>query len=196
MLKPKNRGGRPGRRRKPNERVSLGLRVTSKLKTQIEDAAKQYGRSQSNEAEFRLERSFALQDLLVDVLELAYGSQVAALLLLMGQAMKETAPSLAMSLYEFPEPRELWLDFPEITHEAFNAVRTILDAFEYPPYSGMEEIPDFVHGSGGRRADSILQKIFDPSSSDRETTRIRRLFGDHLFERRQKRLFDGSNSKT
>lgn len=195
MLKPKNRGGRPGRRRKPNERVPLGLRVTSKLKAELDGAAKQSGRSQSQEAEFRLERSFANQDLLSDVLELAYGSQAAALLLLMGQALKETAPVLVVHLYEFPETRELWLDFPEVAHEAFNAVRTILDAFEYPPFSG-HELPDFVHDFGERSAANILRKVFESAPSERETARIRKLLGDPMFERRRKGLVSGDNSKT
>ena len=52
--------GRP--RKKPvkaGERVGLGLRVTMSMKHALDAAAKNNGRSQSQEAEFRLERSFS-----------------------------------------------------------------------------------------------------------------------------------------
>ena len=52
------RAGRPKRQPNPGERVPLGLRVTPELKTRLDDAANQSGRSQSQEAELRLEQSF------------------------------------------------------------------------------------------------------------------------------------------
>jgi hypothetical protein len=58
MMNAKSRGGRPRRTPKPGERVVLGLRVTPDLKHQLDAAAELSGRSQSQEAEFRLERSF------------------------------------------------------------------------------------------------------------------------------------------
>ena len=50
--------GRPKKAGQPGERVSLGLRVTADLKTRLDAAADDSGRSQSQEAELRLERSF------------------------------------------------------------------------------------------------------------------------------------------
>jgi hypothetical protein len=46
------------------ERVSLGLKVTADIKSRIDTAAKASGRTQSQEAELRLERSFWLDDLI------------------------------------------------------------------------------------------------------------------------------------
>jgi hypothetical protein len=63
MDKPKKRIGRPTRPPKPGERVTLGLRVTAELKNRIEAAANEKGRSLSQEAEFRLERSFDREDI-------------------------------------------------------------------------------------------------------------------------------------
>jgi hypothetical protein len=58
--KPK-RGGRPQTRElAPGERVHLGLRVSPKLKRQLERAADASTRSLSQEVEFRLEESFRL----------------------------------------------------------------------------------------------------------------------------------------
>jgi hypothetical protein len=54
------------RRGRPSlgERVSLGLRVTSEHKKRLDAAAKRSGRSQSQEAEMRIEQSFWLEDLI------------------------------------------------------------------------------------------------------------------------------------
>jgi hypothetical protein len=56
--------GRPTREAKPGERVTLGLRVTADMKNRIEEQATKNGRSLSQEAEMRLERSFDLETLL------------------------------------------------------------------------------------------------------------------------------------
>jgi hypothetical protein len=57
---PKRRRGRPT----VGERVPLGLRVTPEMKRRLDAAAKQSGRSQSQEAEFRLEGSFGRDTLI------------------------------------------------------------------------------------------------------------------------------------
>ena len=60
MIKPKSakkRIGRPIKAPKPGERVQLGLRVTPEMKKRLEKAAIKNGRSISQEAELRLERS-------------------------------------------------------------------------------------------------------------------------------------------
>src|SRR5687768_5851911 len=56
------RVGRPTKSPKPGDRVSLGLRVTAKMKTRLDAAAAKNGRSQSQEAEFMLEQAFAQED--------------------------------------------------------------------------------------------------------------------------------------
>ena len=71
----------------PGVRAGRSLRVTSELKTELEEAAESNGRSLSQEAEFRLERTFANQDLLDDVLTLAYGDRLANLLMRIGDAI-------------------------------------------------------------------------------------------------------------
>jgi hypothetical protein len=53
----KRRVGRPTKPPKPGERVALGLRVTPDMKKRLERAAIKNGRSISQEAELRLERS-------------------------------------------------------------------------------------------------------------------------------------------
>jgi hypothetical protein len=70
------------------KRVSLGLRVTPQTKKKLDAAAEENGRSQSQEAELRIERSFDRADLLGEVLTLAYGEDIAADLMRLGVEMK------------------------------------------------------------------------------------------------------------
>ena len=62
--------GRKARLANPGERVSLGLKVTADVKNKLDGEAKLNGRTQSQEAEARLDRSFHHQDLLSEVMEL------------------------------------------------------------------------------------------------------------------------------
>src|SRR5262245_2356565 len=85
------RRGRPSRAPDPGERVKLGLRVTPTLKQHLDTAAQNGGRSQSQEAEFRLEQSFDRGDLLSDALTLAYSPELAGLLLTIAAAIDHAA---------------------------------------------------------------------------------------------------------
>jgi hypothetical protein len=58
VQKAKKRVGRPTRPPRPGERVTLGLRVSAEMKRKLEKDAIKNGRSLSQEAEFRLERSY------------------------------------------------------------------------------------------------------------------------------------------
>lgn len=105
------RMGRPTKKPKAGDRVSLGLRVTADMKKRLDAAAALSGRSQSQEAEMRIERSFDRQDLLPEVISLAYGEPMARLLLAMATAMPPTdkiEPGKKLSLtFEFDERRKV-----------------------------------------------------------------------------------------
>ena len=61
----KKSGGRPlSRERKPGKKIHLGILVTPEMKRRIEEISAVTGRSQSQEAELRIEQSFWLDDLL------------------------------------------------------------------------------------------------------------------------------------
>jgi hypothetical protein len=87
MKAPKKFGAPPKKNPKPGERVALSLRMTPELKSKLDAAAEQGGRSQSQEAEFRLERTFQYNELLEDALKLAYDKEIAGILLLLGEVM-------------------------------------------------------------------------------------------------------------
>jgi hypothetical protein len=83
--------GRPTRR--PGERLSKNrtFRVRSKLDDELAAAATLSERSVSEEIEFRLEKSFSDQRALLDGLNLLYGPELAATLLIIGDVSKEAA---------------------------------------------------------------------------------------------------------
>jgi hypothetical protein len=84
----------PGRKpypTQPGTRVSLGLKVTPGVKTRLDETAKNNGRTQSQEAEVRLERSFEDEDALDRAMLLAY-ADIGPLLFLVGEVLRVAAP--------------------------------------------------------------------------------------------------------
>ncbi len=69
----KRRTGRPTKRAERGKKASLGLKVTPSIKDKIEAAARKSGRTQSQEAEYRLEQSFATQDTIAATLDAQLG---------------------------------------------------------------------------------------------------------------------------
>jgi hypothetical protein len=106
MAKPKDRPKRMGRPTKApveGERVPLGLRVTAEAKRKLAAAAIKSGRSISQEAELRIERSFQMEELgphlaKIGVLEVAMKELREAVLKGWGQVI---APGTSTS--NFPE---------------------------------------------------------------------------------------------
>src|SRR5215208_346894 len=79
----KRRMGRPRTRVDDAPGDYVGFRAPRELKERLEVAAARSGRSLSTEAQIRLEKSFDQQDILSQALELAYGSRLAGLFLLL-----------------------------------------------------------------------------------------------------------------
>ena len=82
-MKAGKRVGRPSKAPRKGARNSLGLRVTAETKNRLEAAAAASGRSQSQEVEFRLERSFRKED---DGIAALGGSEQHALFRMMAAA--------------------------------------------------------------------------------------------------------------
>jgi hypothetical protein len=162
--------------------VSLGLRVTPNLKSALDDTAKQSGRSQSQEAEFRLERSFLEQRLMIEALELTYDKELAGILMVLGEAMKATGRSAAFAATRTLEGSRTWWDNPYGFAQATNAAIAILDAMKpsgepTPPPEFAGRVAGFDMGQvtenlGRGFARSILAEI--ASEEPRNTTAIER----------------------
>jgi hypothetical protein len=147
------------------------------------------GRSLSAEAEFRLERSFQEQDLLDQVLTLAYRPQTAGLIQVLGQTIGETVimasrPSAAMR----PED---WLSDPSVFASVYDAVGTVFKWFRPAGDAGPPLTVPGPHGPspiGPGIAASILQDIaFGEADSGadhaRWGARIREKLGPAAIER-------------
>lgn len=146
MRETKSRGGRPGRKIEPGERAALGLRVTPELKTRLDRAAKESGRSQSQEAELRLERSFEREGLLAETLELRYGPQLAGVLLMLGEAMKDAGEFAGFQATYTLEGSRNWFEVPAAFDQAAQAAGHVIEALRPP---GEADVPDnFLHGIG------------------------------------------------
>ncbi len=141
-VKPRRKiGGPPKREPKPGERVALSLRMTPDLKRRLDYAADQGGRSQSQEAEIRLQQSFDREDLLPQVMALACGSRevggiatMVALTLCLGARYGypfalDGPPPDESRLAEWQKNGGTWLTHPRAFDDATMAVVTLLNAF-------------------------------------------------------------------
>src|SRR5947209_93687 len=77
------------------KRYPLNMRTTYDVRRKLELRAAESGRSIAQEVEIRLERSFAEQESLLEVLSLAYGADLAGIILSVGEAMKNAGRSAA-----------------------------------------------------------------------------------------------------
>lgn len=91
------------KKKKPSKtvakRVPLSLRVTPEMKDKLDAAAADSGRSLTQEIELRLERSFERQNILRDVLVLAYGPHLAGFIQAIGDAAFRTVAGVHPMLW-------------------------------------------------------------------------------------------------
>ena len=146
--------GRPINPRTPGKRASLGLKVTDEIKYRLDTAARGNGRTQSQEAEVRLEQSFRKVDLLPQVLDLAYGARPGGLLFMIGWLVKDVA-----GLASAPSPSEAgrsltvpddWITHPWARHQVADALRSIAD--ELDPDPERVAVPEWIASYGNEAA--------------------------------------------
>jgi hypothetical protein len=133
MKKAQRRAGRPARVAETGERVSLGLRVTPKLKNLLDAAARDNGRSQSAEGASRLEASFRTEGFLSEALALRYGQPLAGILIYLGEVARQTTRGLQgvdlVESGEWPdlEQPDFWLQDPALFGQVEKAIALALD---------------------------------------------------------------------
>ena len=152
MASAKKRTGRPAKKPKPGSRVSLGLKVTAQMKELLDAQAKLSGRTQSQEAEFRLEQTFWQEELLPRALRLAYGKTLAGVLLTLGETIKLVGQ---LAQYSLATPNILatpidekeqfkftsWEDHPVVVRTAFGAAKTMLKILADPSLASEFAMP-------------------------------------------------------
>jgi hypothetical protein len=134
------------------ERVPLGLRVTPELKRRLDAATRATGRSQSQEAEVRLERSFDRQDLITEVLSVAFDRPSAGIILAIGHLM-HCAGSQHHALYLGDVQH--WTEDPAAFDDAVEAALTFLQAVK--PRKGRRPRTE---GQGQALADALIKQIW------------------------------------
>lgn len=165
--------------------MSLGLRVTADIKRRLDSAAEKNGRSQSQEAELRLERSFKDEDLLSNVLEIAYGPQLAGMLLSIGWAMEDVGRGAAFTRAGTLEAVDNWFNDPYAFDQAAKAAATILLSAQpkgdpSPPVFKDARLTDHARLRGQSFGGSVVDSIQGRTATKQEETRagpIRALLG-------------------
>ncbi len=132
----KSRPGRKSRQANQGQRVSLGLKVTAEIKNSLDAAAKQNGRTQSQEAEVRIEQSFVRQGLLAPALELAYGRKAAAILLATAHAFTHEGRAAAVISGGSIDAVDNWTTDPFAFGQATKAVAEMLARLSPPADRG------------------------------------------------------------
>jgi hypothetical protein len=203
----KGRAGRPTTAPKEGEKATLGIRASAKLKARLDDAAKASARSLSQEAEIRLEASFRSEDLLSQVLRLAYGRQLAGLLMMIGRAMRPAGERSALDATYSHDAVDHWLDVPWAAEQATSAGMMVLEAFRPPPE--LRKFPEEIAGApvrGGDRdhierrgailAEQVLRAIVERDAPtpdlDEFTAQVRPLLGDAQIRVPARHLTNGS----
>ena len=162
------------------ERHPLGLRVTKEVKQKLNDAANASGRSQSQEAEFRLEHTFNSGDRVFDALDLLYGRRWSGILLAIAQAAQITGTrALPINEWNF-EGCEDWVLDPYAYDQAVKAVNTILEAFRpkgeivIAPVSDYSHLPAAAYEHVGEGfAKDLLQRIQKPNDQRADSEIVR-----------------------
>jgi hypothetical protein len=158
----------------------LGVRVTPKRKREIEAAATKSGRSLSQEAELRIERSFEREDLFIEALMLQYGPCLAAILLLIGDGMHAAGTSAGFISNRTLEGSQDWLNNPYAFDQAARLANTILEAFRP---QGIATAPDHaLDGLGEGMANTLLDEaasgLWRTSDRKERAATIHKLLGD------------------
>jgi len=108
----------------------MSFRVRPEVKAAMDRAAHASGRSVAQEIETRIESSVVCQALLTPALQLAYGREAAALLLvLMREMVRQGRVGAFLSGGQTFESMENWLADPYGYDQAVRAVNAILEAF-------------------------------------------------------------------
>jgi hypothetical protein len=172
------------------------MRIGADLWHRLDQAARASGRSLSSEAESRLQRSFQEQDLLDQVLTLAYGRQTAGLVEAFGETIRGTvipASSPASPL------QSDWLSDPRVFAAIEVAVTSVFDRLRPAGDAGPPltlPSPAGPYPIGLAVANGVLQAIaFGSADSGDDLARrgahVREKLGPAATERLQAALLEG-----
>ena len=128
----KARLGRPPLKAVDRRKHIMSVRVREKLRRQLEQSAEEEGRTLSQEVEFRVEQSFDRTELIFDSMKLAYGAELAGLLMLVGRAMSGAGRLSGLKGNTVQYTGTEWLADPYAYEQALNAAVAVMRALRPP----------------------------------------------------------------
>lgn len=171
------RTGRPTTPGLEGQKSTLSIRASAELKARLDAAAKERGRSLSQEAEVRLEQSFREDRPLLAALELAYDRPLAGLLVVVGDAMRGVAEHKPQA---FPGFTAAWV-FCQMV-KAANAV------FRRLATPGDRRLPDAFGVAPAARLSA--QQRAAATQHIAQAAELERHLGIYMAKRRLERLVD------
>lgn len=153
----KRRVGRPRVRHDDAPGEYVGFRAPRALKEKLETAAEVAGRSLSTEAQFRLQESFRDDEQLPASLKRIYGPQLAGLLLLIGEILRDAGRVAGFKSTGTLRGADEWFDEPKAFNQATEEIKIIIEALR--PLN-------FVENQSGAEGYAIqfLLALADPST--------------------------------
>lgn len=170
------RAGRPTTAGIEGQKSTLSIRASAELKARLDTAAKERGRSLSQEAEIRLEQSFRDDRPLLAAFEASYGRELGGLLLVVGDAMRAVSE---YKPYAFAGFTPAWTFYQMV--KAANAV------FRRLATPGSRRLPDPLGIAASRLSGQQKSAL---SLHFAQTAELERHLGLHLASRRLDRLAD------
>jgi hypothetical protein len=122
--------GRPPVPTAQRKSKNFTFRSRGDLHARLAGAAAQSNRSISEEIEWRVERSFMDQDRAIEALGLIFGPELAGLLLVLGEVMKEAGEQTAYLAEHTLEAARNWMAHPLAFAKAAEAAKAVLEAFK------------------------------------------------------------------
>jgi hypothetical protein len=181
-MKSRKRAGRPTKPAEAGTKVSLGLKVTADTKSRLEEEASKSGRTQSQEAEFRIERSLDHLRLLPEVLELAYGNELAGVLIAIAAAMNDARLHARIVT---DEDYNTWIEDAFAFDAAVTAAQMVFEALRPVGSTKNPASPSTSAEIAQICAERLLQGVVDghATPSNKNALEARNLLGPAVVKR-------------
>jgi hypothetical protein len=171
--------GRPVKSPAPGTKSALGLRVIPEVKSRLDELSRVVGRTQSQEAELRLETSFRLEDHLDQPLSLLLGGEDEAtdVLRALAAAMAAVGP-IAATYSAVPKSESFrqgyWFDDAYAASKAIAAAHAVLDLFAPDAAAVAAAEPRLL----GEPAASLARAMLETLPQDKARGAVERVLSD------------------
>lgn len=142
------------------KRYPLNMRTTFEVRRQLEAGARASGRSLAQEAEFRIDRSFLDQRLMIEALELTYGRELAGILMALGEVMQTTGRQAGFMATRTLEGSQQWWANPYAYSQAVEGSNRIFERLKPEGEPTPPKVPRLDSETLGKLiADSLLREV-------------------------------------